>query len=78
MIAHSHSGPARLGRFEDLIISDVSLFSWDELPTELEPPKRYVPDELSQVPRERMQAQLRRVSSRMGAHKPKVHSQDQR
>ena len=66
VVAHCHSGPARLKSFEDLTISDVSLFGWDELPTELERPKWYVPDDLSQVLRERIQAQLRQVSSRMG------------
>ena len=71
MIAHSHSGRAMLESFEDLTISDVSLFGWDDLLTELERPKRYVPDELSQVPRERIQAQLRRVSSRMEPTSPK-------
>ena len=43
-----------------------------------ERPKRYVPDELSQVPRERIQAQLRRVPSRMGLTSPKFLCQDQK
>ena len=54
-VVHSRSGPARLERFYGLFISEVSLFSWNELPTELERPKRYVPDGLSQVPREFVQ-----------------------
>ena len=49
----------------------MRLFGWDELPTELERPKRYVPVELSKVPRERIQAQLRRVPPRMGLTSPK-------
>ena len=68
---HSHSGPARLERFYDLFISEVSLFSWNELPTELERPKRYVPDGLSQVPRRMDSNPTMVATARGGAPKPK-------
>ena len=72
---HCRSGPARLDRFYDLFISEVSLFSWNELSTELERP-RY------QTGYHRYQGNGFKPNYggyRQGwGSKPKVHSQDLR